>query len=222
MSIYVINDNNRNYCFTEEEYMKLEANNNISPYTGNQLDNERFIELTDKQSCISGLRKLTSRQLAKPSKTEKKRFAQFELSLLMWSEYGESPQNLFDDNVKKLRGYTIKDFSQDLQPPLTLDQPLYRFVKRDRVTDGDGKVVDFINPTSWSPDLNIVQSMAEGDDAVFLKIEEGSTIRGVFNYKNMYTEEQEHLLSPMVLEIMDDEGDGIILVKDISNEMFFR
>ena len=118
-----------------------------------------------------------------------------------WSEFGDDPVELF-----KEYGYaddTLKLFTDKITD--SVDVELYRYR---RVNSKDLKIGGYVNfdiPTSWSGDSNIPLAMSEGyPDVSFFKLTGNK--KGILNYRNMYKEEQEYILRPMRLKIIDCDG----------------
>ena len=127
-------------------------------------------------------------------------------ALLMWSEYGDNPHEVFKTDI---HDYTIEEFIRDINRPLTIT-PLYRFIVRQ---SNIGDIIKYDVPTSWSTNLEILGYMAEAyDTKTFLQIDDISI--GIENYMSNYLEEEEYILIPMKLQVIakhDDIAHVVIL-----------
>lgn len=125
----------------------------------------------------------------------------FQYALLAWSEFGQSPQELFLDetHIKKLGNYDIKKFTNDLNVKLNITCPLYRYMTLHK-TCAINDIIEFTHPTSWTSDFQVASDMAEGTVNADFLILDCENIFGVFNHKNQYAEE-EYILTPMKLKV---------------------
>ena len=116
-----------------------------------------------------------------------------------WSEYGEKPHEIFKTDI---HDYTIQEFSRDIDRPLNVI-PLYRFTTKSYKI---GDIIELDIPTSWSTNLEILGYMAEPyETKTFLQI--NNTSRGIDNYMSNYPEEEEYILTPMKLKIVNKHDD---------------
>ena len=129
----------------------------------------------------------------------------FYRTLLLWSEWGESPQLLFDSQEFKQLDYTRDEFIDELKKS-TITSDLRRFT----VIDNNlkvGDIIEFKDPTSWMAPMNYdtLNYMAEGiKRPIFLTLK--GPKHGVYNNQNKYATEEEYILPPIKLKIINEQN----------------